>query len=102
MAGKHVRTPEQVYERYLDLTRRALEKVKLAYSEDTEDSKEREQAADFLDMAQRYFSDAQHFKEKGMIAEALAAVSYAHAWLDAGARIGLFDVKGDSELFTVD
>ncbi len=99
MAEKQVRTPEQVYERYLDLTRRALEKVKIAHSED---SKEREQAEDFLDMAQRYFSDAQHFKEKGMIAEALAAVSYAHAWLDAGARIGLFDVGGDSELFTVD
>lgn len=99
-----MRTPEQVYERYLDLTARALEKVRLALSKDTraaDDSREREQAADFLDMAERYFSDAQHFRGKGMIAEALAAVSYAHAWLDAGARIGLFDVE-DSELFTVD
>ena len=92
------RTPEEVYERYLDLTRRALEKAKIA----PQDGEERKQAEDFLDMAQRYFRDAQHFKSKGMIAEALAAVSYAHAWLDAGARIGLFDVQGDSELFTVD
>ena len=99
MAGAKIRTPEEVYSRYLDLTRRALAKAKIAHSEA---SKERSQAEDFLDMAQRYFSDAQHFHKKGMVAEALAAVSYAHAWLDAGARIGLFDVGGDSELFTVD
>lgn len=93
------RTPEQVYERYLDLTKRALAKARIAPQKGT---KEHSQAADFLDMAQRYFSDAQHFHSKGMVAEALAAVSYAHGWLDAGARIGLFDVGGDSELFTVD
>ena len=93
------RTPEQVYERYLDLTKRALAKVKVAQSLSVS---QRAHAEDFLDMAQRYFSDAQHFHSKGMVAEALAAVSYAHGWLDAGARIGLFDVGGDSELFTVD
>ncbi len=93
------RTPEEVYERYLELTGRALEKVKIPHAEGTE---KHAQAADFLDMAQRYYGDAQHFKEKGLIAEALAAVSYAHGWLDAGARISLFDVGGDSELFTVD
>jgi hypothetical protein len=57
--------------------------------------------ADFLDMAQRYFEDAKHFQEKGEIVNAFAALNYAHGWLDAGARIGLFDV-GDSRLFTVD
>lgn len=93
------RTPEQVYERYLDLTKRALAKVKVAQSLS---ASQRAHAEDFLDMAQRYFSDAQHFFRQGMVAEALAAVSYAHGWLDAGARIGLFDVGGDSELFTVD
>jgi len=29
-------------------------------------------------------------------------LNYAHGWLDAGARLGIFDVKGDSRLFTVD
>lgn len=53
-------------------------------------------------MAKRYFSDAQHFKEKGDIVTAFAALNYAHGWLDAGARLGLFDVGHDSELFTVD
>ena len=32
---------------------------------------------------------------------AFAALNYAHGWLDAGARIGLFKVK-DNRLFTVD
>ena len=30
-----------------------------------------------------------------------AALNYAHGWLDAGARSGVFDVH-DSRLFTVD
>ena len=38
----------------------------------------------------------------GDIVTAFAALNYAHGWLDAGARIGLFDVGHDSELFTVD
>ena len=59
-------------------------------------------AKDFLDMAKRYFSDAKHFKDKGDIVTAFAALNYAHGWLDAGARIGLFDVDHDNELFTVD
>ena len=33
---------------------------------------------------------------------AFAALNYAHGWLDAGARIGVFDVNHDSKLFTVD
>jgi len=56
---------------------------------------------DFLDMIERYISDAKHFESKGDIVNAFAALNYAHGWLDAGARIGLFDVH-DSRLFTVD
>ncbi len=52
-------------------------------------------------MAERYFSDAKHFREQGNYVLSLAAVNYAHAWLDAGARIGLFKVK-DTELFAAD
>ena len=60
--------------------------------------KERE---DCLDMIERYIKDAGHFYKKGDIVNAFAALSYAHGWLDAGARIGLWDVH-DSKLFTVD
>ncbi len=58
-------------------------------------------AKDFYDMASRYYSDAKHFKKNNDYVLAFAALNYAHGWLDAGARIGLFDVH-DSTLFTVD
>ena len=84
-------------DKYFDITGRALAKVKEA-EKDPERAKE---ASDFLDMAERYFSDAKHFREQGNYVLSLAAVNYAHAWLDAGARIGLFKVK-DTELFAAD
>jgi len=52
-------------------------------------------------MANAYFSDARHFREKGDFVNAFACVNYAHGWLDCGARIGLFDVGGDDQLFTL-
>jgi len=84
-------------DKYFDITGRALEKVKAA----EKDSGRGKEAADFLDMAERYYSDAKHFREQGNYVLALAAVNYAHAWLDAGARIRLFKVS-DSELFAAD
>ena len=60
-----------------------------------------EQRKDFLDMVQRYISDAKHFESKGDKVNAFAALNYAHGWLDAGARLGIFDVH-DSKYFTVD
>lgn len=87
-------------QRYFDVTGRALEKAKIADNPDIKDS--RKKAEDFLDMAQRYYDDAKHFMEKGDYVLAFAALNYAHGWLDAGARIKLFDVDGDNVLFTVD
>lgn len=89
-------TPEKL-EQYFSITQEALEKAKGAL-----DPERKKEAADFLDMAQRYFDDAHYFLEqKGDAVLAFAALNYAHGWLDAGARIGLFKVK-DSRLFTVD
>ena len=85
--------------KYFEVTGRALKKVKIN-SEAKINVKE--SAEDFLDMATRYFEDAKHFMKKGDYVTAFAALNYAHGWLDAGARIGLFDVGHDSELFTVD
>ncbi len=91
-------TPQKLA-KYFDVTGRALKKVKMG----KEKSISWEAVAeDFLDMAQRYYADAQHFEKKGDVVLAFAALNYAHGWLDAGARLGLFDVDGDSELFTVD
>ncbi len=86
-------------DRYFDLTGRALKKIKVntKVKFDTKAI-----AIDFLDMAKRYYDDAKYFRDNGDYVTALAALSYSHAWLDAGARIGIFDVDHDSELFTVD
>ncbi|RME16712.1 MAG: DUF357 domain-containing protein [Bdellovibrio sp.] len=85
--------------KYFSLTEKAISKVKIKEGLKV---KERKAAEDFLDMAERYFSDAKHFRDKGDIVTAFAAVSYAHAWLDAGARLGLFDFGRDSYLFAAD
>ena len=82
--------------KYFSITKKALDKAKVAIN-----SEEKEKAEDFLEMATRYYDDAQFFRKKGDIVNAFAAVNYSHGWLDAGARIGLFKVK-DNYLFTVD
>ncbi len=82
----------------LALTERALAKIKIS---PPERSHLRKVAEDFLSMARAYCEDAKHFRDKGELDKALANVNYAHGWLDAGARIGLFDVGGDDRLFTL-
>ncbi len=83
-------------EKYFSITKEALD-----MAEDKFDGSRAKEAEDFYDMASRYYSDAIHFFEEGDYVTAFAAINYAHGWLDAGARIGLFRVK-DSRLFTVD
>jgi len=85
-------------EKYLSITDRALKKARIIAPEP---SHLREVAEDFFDMAKRYYEDAKHFRGNGDLVNAFAAVNYAHGWLDAGARLGLFDVDGDSKLFTL-
>lgn len=97
MPVQDVVTSEKI-DRYLDITSRAIAKLKIA---PPERSFGRKMADDFLNMAESYYKDAQHFREEGDLVTAFAAVNYAHGWLDCGARIGLFDVDGDDKLFTL-
>ena len=90
---------EEKLKKYFSVTERALKKVKIAKEQKIN---WKASAEDFLDMAQRYYSDADYFAKKGDIVTAFAALNYAHGWLDAGARLGLFDVGKDNILFTVD
>ena len=92
------RIAEEKVDKYLDTTKRALEKLKIAAPPR---SFNRKLAENFLEMAQSYFSDAKHFRQKGDFVNAFACVNYAHGWLDSGARIGLFDVSEDDRLFTL-
>jgi len=84
-------------EHYFSVSRKAVEVIKQSGFDEIRE----EEAKDFLNMAESYLSDAQHFFEKGDYVLAYGALNYAHAWLDAGARIRLFKVS-DSKLFTVD
>ncbi len=88
---------DELLDKYFDVTRRALEMVK----DNPWDEKRKEIADDYYRMAKDYFSDAGFFREKGDYVRSFGALNYAHAWLDAGARIGLFKVN-DNQLFTVD
>ena len=96
MDVKNTVTQEHL-DKYFKITGEAVEMVKTHPM----DVDRMEQANDFLDMAQRYYSDAKHFYDKGEWVLAISALNYAHGWLDAGARSGLFKVK-DDRLFTVD
>lgn len=86
---------EQKLSKYIELTSEALKKVKII-------DKHRKQAEDILDLAKRYFDDAKYFEKKGDLVNSFGAVCYSHAFLDIGARLGLFDVGKDSRLFMVD
>ncbi len=97
MPAQDVVTEEKI-ERYLDITARAMAKLKVAAPERPFG---RRMADDFLNMARSYYEDAKHFRDEGDFVTAFAAVNYAHGWLDCGARIGLFDVGGDDKLFTL-
>jgi hypothetical protein len=85
-------------EKYIALTSNALTKLRIAAPER---SFNRRLADDFLIMARSYFEDAKEFVRKGDLVNAFACVNYAHGWLDSGARIGLFDVGCDDQLFTL-
>ncbi|MEM4397566.1 MAG: DUF357 domain-containing protein [Candidatus Woesearchaeota archaeon] len=83
--------------KYFSITKEALDMIK----EKGIDENRKEIALDFLDMAFRYYSDAEYFFKKGDYINAFGCLNYSHGWLDAGARIKLFKVN-DSRLFTVD
>lgn len=58
-------------------------------------------AMEYREMATTYLEDGRHFREEDDLVNALAAFSYGHAWLDAGARLGIFDVPDEGHLFTI-
>lgn len=89
---------DALLDHYFDLTARALKKAKVVAPEA---SHLHAIALDFRAMAEAYYKDAKHFRDQGDLPGALGAVYYAHAWLDAGARLGVFDVGGDDQLFTL-
>lgn len=91
-------TSTELLDKYLRLTTEALARVKPSAPSR---SFLHGAAQDFLAMARAYLADAQHFQERGDLERALAAVSYAHGWLDAGVRLGVLDGGEDDARFTL-
>lgn len=85
-------------DRYERLLSEALDAAELSVPESTPLG---EAAAEYEEMARSYLEDGRHFRENDDLVNALASFSYGHAWLDAGARLGIFDVPDEGHLFTV-
>jgi hypothetical protein len=84
--------------KYLALSRKALKLAKISVAKTGSLYKI---AEDFQSMARNYISDGEYQLKIGNYDIALASFAYAHAWLDAGARLGIFEVKGNTKLFTL-
>jgi hypothetical protein len=82
-------------EKYFNLTSKALKIAKNSISEGKEIP-----AHEIIQMVESYLSDSEHFEKKGDYVNAFACINYAHGWLDAGARLKIFDVS-DNKIFSV-
>lgn len=85
-------------EQYEDMLAAALDAATVAPPAETPLA---EAAGEYDEMARSYLEDGRHFHAEDDPVNALAAYAYGHAWLDAGARIGLFEVPTAGHLFTV-
>ncbi|MBU2104891.1 MAG: DUF357 domain-containing protein [Nanoarchaeota archaeon] len=86
---------KQRLKKYFSLTSKAL---KIAEKSGIK-GKEKE-FFEIIKMVKNYLSDAKYFESKGDFVNAFAALNYGHGWLDAGARLDIFDVD-DNKLFTI-
>ncbi len=81
--------------KYYNLTFTALQIARKSVVKEKEKN-----AKEILKMVECYLSDAKHFQEKNDFVNAFGCINYAHGWLDAGARLKVFNVK-DNRLFSV-
>jgi hypothetical protein len=89
---------EEKTDRYEGLLAEAVDVAEIAPPEGTPNH---DAALECAEMAESYLDDGRHFRDEDDLVNALASFSYGHAWLDAGARIGLFDIPSEGHLFTV-
>lgn len=84
--------------KYLDITRRARLAVAMAPPERSFGIR---MAQWCLSESDALYAEAVSLAEALDYVDAFATVNRSHAWLDFGARTGLFDVGGDDVLFTL-
>lgn len=58
-------------------------------------------AARFSEVIDECYAESSELYANKEYRRAFATVNYTHAWIDAAARIGLYDVDGDDQLFTL-
>jgi hypothetical protein len=90
------RITKEKIKRYRELTTHALEVAKKSIIKNNKENS----AKEIIDMVSNYVSDAEYFEKNKNLIDSFAALNYAHGWLDAGVRLGIFNVK-DNRLFTV-
>lgn len=86
---------KEIIDKYRKITEKAFAIAQKSISK----GKEKE-AKEIIEMVYCYLSDSLHFEKKKDLINSFGAIYYAHGWLDAGARLKIFDVS-DSSLFTV-
>ncbi|QLD84450.1 DUF357 domain-containing protein [Natronomonas halophila] len=89
---------EEKTDRYERLLAEALDAAEIAPQEGTP---LHDAALEYEEMARSYLEDGRHFREEDDLVNALASFSYGHGWMDAGARMGIFEVPTEGHLFTV-
>ncbi|WP_336135701.1 DUF357 domain-containing protein [Natronomonas amylolytica] len=89
---------EEKTDRYERLLAEALDAAEIAPQEGTPLY---EAALEYEEMAESYLEDGRHFRDEDDLVNALASFSYGHGWMDAGARMGIFEVPTEGHLFTV-
>ena len=98
MSDDLVNVTIQRVEKYLDITKRARDKATPLVEDNSLDGV---RLATLLKMADDYAFDARHFLKIGDHVRAFGAINYAHAWIDAGVKLGLLNGHGDDVLFTL-
>lgn len=86
---------QEILAKYRAITEKALAIVKKNISKNKE-----KEAKEIIQMVECYLSDSKHFEKNGDLINAYGAIYYSHGWLDAGARLKIFNVS-DNTLFTV-
>ncbi|MFA7707620.1 MAG: DUF357 domain-containing protein [Candidatus Pacearchaeota archaeon] len=81
--------------KYRRITEEALKIAKKSIAENKEN-----EAKEIITMVECYLSDSKHFEKQRHYVNSYGCLNYAHGWLDAGARLKVFNVT-DNRLFTV-
>ena len=89
------RITKEKIQRYRTITSKAVEIAKSSIVKGKE-----KDAKEIIEMVSNYLSDSEYFEKNKDFVNAFAALSYAHGWLDAGVRLGIFDIK-NNKFFTV-